>query len=145
MASGGLSLADRNTLLQEMTDDIAALVLRDNYLQGLALSLAEAHGAERLDAEARLIRHLEKSGKLDRAIEFLPSEDALVARAKVQQPLTRPELSVLLAYVKNTLVDDLIASDFPDDAQLEADLFSYFPKMLVERFGDAIKAHRLRR
>jgi glutamate dehydrogenase len=145
MASGALSLPDRNALLQQMTDDIADLVLRDNYLQGLALSLAEAHGAERLDAETRLIRDLEKSGKLDRGIEFLPSEDALVARAKISQPLTRPELSVLLAYVKNTLTEELIASDFPDDPQLEEDLFAYFPKLLIARFGEAIKAHRLRR
>jgi glutamate dehydrogenase len=107
--------------------------------------LAEAHGAERLDAEARLIRDLEKSGKLDRAIEFLPSEDALVARAKINQPLTRPELSVLLAYVKNTLTEELIASDFPDDPQLEEDLFAYFPKLLITRFDEAIKGHRLRR
>lgn len=145
MASSNLTLPDRNALLQQMTDEIAVLVLRDNYLQGLALSLAEAHGAERLDAEARLIRDLERAGKLDRAIEFLPNDDALGARAKINQPLTRPELSVLLAYVKNTLTEDLIDSDFPDDPQLEEDLFAYFPKVLVERFRKAITEHRLRR
>jgi glutamate dehydrogenase len=145
MAAGDLTLKQRNELLQQMTDEIAEQVLRDNYLQGGALSLAEAQGLERIDGEARLIRDLEQSGRLDRAIEFLPSDVALTARAQAHQALTRPELSVLLAYVKNTLADDLIDSDFPDDPQLEQDLFSYFPKLLVERFPKAIEAHRLRR
>jgi glutamate dehydrogenase len=128
-----------------MRDDVAAHVLQDNYLQGLALSLTEFAGAERIDSEARLIRDLEREGRLDRAIEFLPSDDALATRAQDHQPLTRPELSVLLAYAKNTLADDLIASDFPDDPQLEADLFGYFPSVLRERFRDEIAHHRLRR
>ena len=145
VAAGGLSLAERNMLLQHMTDAIADHVLRDNYLQGIALSLAEAQGTQRLDSEARLIRDLERAGRLDRAIEFLPSEDALASRARAHQALTRPELSVLLAYVKNTLAEDLIDSDFPDDPQLEADLVGYFPKILTERFADAIRHHRLRR
>ncbi len=145
VAAGGLSLAERNTLLQQMTDAIADHVLRDNYLQGIALSLAEAQGAQRLDSEARLMRDLDRAGRLDRTIEFLPSEDALASRARAHQALTRPELSVLLAYVKNTLTEDLIASDFPDDPQLEEDLFGYFPKILTERFADAIRHHRLRR
>ena len=145
MAAGALTLPQRNALLQQMTDQIAELVLRDNYLQGLALSLAEAQGPERLDAEATLIRALERNGRLDRAIEFLPSDDALTARAKARHPLTRPELAVLLAYVKTTLTEDLIDSDFPDDKQLEEDLFAYFPPVLIERFRTAIEGHRLRR
>ncbi|HVA15500.1 MAG TPA: NAD-glutamate dehydrogenase [Stellaceae bacterium] len=145
VAAGDLSLEQRNALLQQMTDQIADHVLRDNYLQGLALSLAEAQGVERLDGEARLIRDLDRAGRLDRAIEFLPSEDALATRALARQPLTRPELSVLLAYVKNTLTEDLIESDFPDDPQLAEDLFGYFPKILTERFRPAIEQHRLRR
>ncbi|HLI22596.1 MAG TPA: NAD-glutamate dehydrogenase [Stellaceae bacterium] len=145
MAAGGLSFAERNALLKQMTDAIADHVLRDNYLQGIALSLAEAQGTERLDSEARLIRDLERAGRLDRAIEFLPSDDELARRAQARQPLTRPELSVLLAYVKNTLAEDLIESDFPDDPQLEADLIGYFPPLLASRFADAIRQHRLRR
>jgi glutamate dehydrogenase len=145
VANGRITLDERNRLLQQMTDEVAAHVLQDNYLQGLALSLAESEGAERIDSEARLIRDLGRAGRLDRAIEFLPSDDALVARARDHQPLTRPELSVLLAYVKNTLVEDLIESDFPDDPQLEADLFGYFPPILRERFRDEIAHHQLRR
>jgi glutamate dehydrogenase len=145
MAAGGLTLPQRNELLQQMTDEIADHVLRDNYLQGLALSLAESQGIERIDGEARLIRDLERAGRLDRAIEFLPPEDVLAARARAHQPLTRPELSVLLAYVKNTLTEDLIESDFPDDPQLAVDLFGYFPQVLRVRFREAIEHHRLRR
>src|SRR6185437_2479187 len=145
MAAGRITLDERNALLQQMTDEVAAHVLQDNYLQGLALSLAESYGAERFDSEARLIRDLERAGRLDRAVEFLPSDDVLASRAQAQQPLTRPELSVLLAYVKNTLAEDLIESDFPDDPQLEGDLFGYFPTILRERFRDEIAHHRLRR
>jgi glutamate dehydrogenase len=145
MAAGRITLDERNALLRQMTDDVAAHVLQDNYLQGVALSLAESDGAERIDSEARLIRDLERAGRLDRMIEFLPSDDALAARAQEHQPLTRPELSVLLAYVKNTLAEDLIESDFPDDPQLEADLSGYFPKILHERFRDEIAHHRLGR
>ncbi len=145
MAAGKITLEARNALLQSMTGEIAEHVLRDNYLQGLALSLAESDGAERIDSEARLIRDLERAGRLDRAIEFLPSDDALAARAQAHQPLTRPELSVLLAYVKNTLAEDLIDSDLPDDPQLETDLIGYFPKILRERFRDEIQRHQLRR
>ena len=145
MAAGRITLNERNELLHQMTDEVAAHVLLDNYRQGLALSLAEADGGERIDSEARLIRDLERAGRLDRAIEFLPSDEALEARAQQHQPLTRPELSVLLAYVKNTLAEDLLASDFPDDPHLEANLFGYFPVILRERFGDEITHHRLRR
>ena len=145
VAAGQITLEERNTLLQGMTDEVAAHVLQDNYLQGLTLSLAKSYGAERIDSEARLIRDLERAGRLDRAIEFLPSDDALAARAQEHQPLTRPELSVLLAYVKNTLAEDLIESDFPDDPQLEADLLGYFPKILREHFREEIAHHRLRR
>ena len=146
MAAGKITLAQRNALLQQMTDEIAAHVLRDNYLQGIALSLAESHGVERIDGEARLIRDLERAGRLDRAIEYLPTErSARGARSCISRAATRPELSVLLAYVKNTLTEDLIDSDFPDDPQLAADLFGYFPKLLTEKFRDAIEHHRLRR
>jgi len=145
VAAGDLTVKQRNELLQQLTGEIAELVLRDNYLQGIALSLAEAQGAEQLDSDARIIRDLERAGRLDRAVEFLPSEDALAVRARAGQALTRPELSVLLAYVKNSLVDDLIESDFADDPQLEEDLFAYFPAALVARFRTAITRHRLRR
>ena len=92
-----------------MTDEVAALVLRDNYLQGEALSVAEARGAGALDRQARLIRDLERAGRLDRALEFLPDDETLAARAAARRGLTRPELAVLLAYAKMSLDHELLA------------------------------------
>ncbi|HZT50595.1 MAG TPA: NAD-glutamate dehydrogenase [Stellaceae bacterium] len=145
VAGGDLTLKQRNELLHAMTDEVAALVLRDNYLQGLALSLEEHERVQRFDRHVRLMRELERTQRLDRVVEELPDDETLAARAAQRQGLTRPELAVLLAYVKTTLVDDLLDSDFPDDPQLAEDLFDYFPKVLVERFRPQILAHRLRR
>jgi glutamate dehydrogenase len=144
VAAGDLTQKQRNALLQEMTDAVAELVLADNYLQGLALSLAEAQGLSQLDDQRRLMRHLERGGELARAVESLPDDDALAARGAAGRGLTRPELAVLMAYVKNTLADALVRSDLPEDPRLEQDLAAYFPALLVERFRPAIAGHRLR-
>jgi glutamate dehydrogenase len=145
VAAGDMTVKQRNALLQEMTGAVAELVLADNYLQGLALSLAEAQGTGRLDEQQRLMRGLERAGELSRAVEFLPEDQALARRAQAGRGLTRPELAVLLAYVKNTLADALAESSLPDDPHLERDLVAYFPAVLGERFRPAIAAHRLRR
>jgi len=128
-----------------MADDVAALVLRDNYLQGEALSLAEAPGSAVLDRHTRLMRDLERAGRLDRALEFLPDDEALTARAAARRGLMRPELAVLLAYAKMSLDQDLLASDLPDEPELAADLRDYFPPALRERFAAQIAVHPLRR
>ena len=145
VADGDMTMKQRNALLHEMTGAVAELVLADNYLQGLALSLAEAQGASRLDQQLRVLRALERAGELDRAVEFLPDDGALAARAAEGRGFTRPELAVLMAYVKNTLADELAQSNLPDDPQLEQDLTHYFPPVLAERLGPAIAKHRLRR
>ena len=93
-----------------MTDEVAALVLRNNYLQTLALSLAERRGLEDLGFQQRLMQTLEARGELDRAVEFLPDDMEIAERARRTQPLTRPELSVLLAYAKLSLYADLLDS-----------------------------------
>ncbi|MBV8962877.1 MAG: NAD-glutamate dehydrogenase, partial [Hyphomicrobiales bacterium] len=140
-----LTLAGRDTLLAEMTEDVAALVLRNNYLQSLALSLAERRGLEDVTFAAGLMRMLEAEGRLDRSVEFLPGDEALEERAKRGEGLTRPELSVLLAYAKLSLDDHLRASDVPDDPYFEGELTRYFPNAMRESFSDDIKGHRLRR
>ncbi|HKF71721.1 MAG TPA: NAD-glutamate dehydrogenase [Stellaceae bacterium] len=145
VSAGDLTMKQRNQTLRERTDDVAAHVLRDNYLQGLALTLAESQAAERLDAEARLMREMEKVGKLDRAVEFLPDESVVAQRRAAERGLVRPEHAVLMAYVKNTLAHELTATDLPDDPHLKTDLLAYFPPALVERFRPQIEAHRLRR
>jgi glutamate dehydrogenase len=145
IAAGVLGREQREPLLVEMTDDVAALVLRDNYLQGEALSVAEARGPASLDRQTRMIRDLERAGRLDRALEFLPDDETLAARAASRRGLTRPELAVLLAYAKMSLDQDLLLSDLPDLPELAADLRAYFPPALRERFQDQIAAHPLKR
>ena len=145
IASGVLSPSEREPLLAVMADDVAALVLRDNYLQGEALSVAEARGVAALDRQLRLMRDLERSGQLDRALEFLPNDESLASRAAQRRGLTRPELAVLLAYAKMALCGELIASDLPEAAELDEELHGYFPKALRDRLAAQIAAHPLRR
>ena len=86
----------RDRLLVQMTDEVAALVLRNNYLQSQAISTSEFHAKERLSENASVIRALERSGDLNRALEFLPSEEEIAERRKAGEGLTRPELAILL-------------------------------------------------
>src|SRR5690606_18867206 len=145
VASGRLDMAARNALLAEMTDELAALCLRNNYLQTLALSLAERAGAAELPDQRALIEGLEERGLLDRAVEFLPDDAALDTRAAAGKGLTRPELAVLLAYAKLTLFDDLMEGVSIDDPYLGGELFRYFPETLHRRFPEAVERHRLKR
>ncbi len=145
LRDGRLTMVGRNGLLAEMTDEVAALVLRNNYLQPLALSLAERRGMEAFGFQQRLIQTLEKRGLLDRAVEYLPDDAQLAERRRRAEPFTRPELAVLLAYAKLTLDEDLLESAVPDDPYLARELGRYFPKAIAERFPDALAHHRLRR
>jgi glutamate dehydrogenase len=120
-------------------------VLRNNYQQTLALSLAERRGLEDLGFQQRLMHILETRGELDRTVEFLPDESELAERRRRSQALTRPELAVLLAYAKLSLYAELLDSSVPDDAYLGRDLLRYFPAVIAQRFPDALEHHRLRR
>jgi len=142
---GRLQMSARNVLLAQMTDEIATLVLRNNYLQTLALSLSQQRGMEDFGFLQRLMQTLEARGLLDRAVEYLPDDMALAERRRRLQPFTRPELSVLLAYAKLTLYDDLLESAVPDDPYLARELSRYFPKEIAAQFPDALVHHRLRR
>ncbi|OKO87380.1 NAD-glutamate dehydrogenase [Bradyrhizobium sp. NAS80.1] len=142
---GRLSPADRNSLLAAMTDEVGALVLRNNYLQTLALSLAERKGVAETGFLTRLMQSLEHRGLLSRAVEFLPDDAALTERTRRGQFLTRPELAVLLAYAKLTLYDDLLVTSVPDDPYLARELSQYFPREVQDQFPTAVEFHRLRR
>src|SRR5438034_302100 len=145
MRDGRLSRPARNALLAEVTEDVAALVLRNNYLQTLAISLAQERGLEDMGFEQRLMQLLERAGELDRAVEFLPADVEIADRRRRSQALTRPELAVLLAYAKLSLNHELVQSSVPDDPYLGRELGRYFPKAIAERFPDALEQHRLRR
>jgi glutamate dehydrogenase len=140
-----LTTQARNQLLGDMTADVAALVLRNNYLQTLALSLAERRGGEDLGFENRFMQTLEARGLLDRSVEFLPTDSEIAERRMRGQSLTRPELAVALAYAKLSLFGDLLDSEVPDDPYLAHELERYFPRLVTERFRDAVEGHRLRR
>ena len=142
---GRMATDARNTFLASMTDEVAALVLRNNYLQPLALSLSQRRGMEDFGFLQRLMQTLETRGLLDRAVEFLADDAQLGERRRRSQAFTRPELAVLLAYAKLTLYDDLLESPVPDDPYLSRELGRYFPKEIAAQFPDALEHHRLRR
>ncbi len=145
VADGDMTEKQRNELLVEMTDDVARLVLRNNYRQTQALSLAVTQAPSMLGVHARLIQHLEQSGRLSRELEFLPSDEVLSERGAARGGLVSPELAVLLAYAKIELYDALLASGLPDDEYMASELVRYFPRVLSERFPDRMHEHRLRR
>jgi glutamate dehydrogenase len=145
MEAGKLTRGERNRLLARMTHEVASLVLRNNYLQSQALSTLEIQSAARLPEYQHIIRSLERDGDLNRAIEFLPTDEELAERKKRGLGLTRPELSVVLAYSKIWLSNHLLASDVPEDSYLSSELERYFPAPVRERFPRAIPRHRLRR
>ena len=140
-----ITLPTRNKVLERMTDEVANLVLRDNELQTLAISVMENQKNKIVEQNIRLMEYLEKQGKLDRNIEFLPNNESLHSRAMQKQGLTRPELSVLLAYSKLYVFDDLISSNLPDDPYLVKDLILYFPSEMRKKFEEEIINHQLRR
>jgi len=143
--SGKLTLEQRNELLAVMTDEVADLVLRNNYLQTLAISMTHLRGMEDFGYQVRMMRQLEQAGLLDRVVEQLPDEATLDEMRKAGQLLTRAELGVLLAYAKITLYDSLLESTVPDDDYLARELFRYFPDQMAATYQDEINGHRLRR
>lgn len=145
VARGDLTEKQRNQLLEEMTDSVSELVLNNNYRQVQAISLVELQSEERFGEYRRFIETMEEQGRIDRALEFLPSDEELVERKSRGQPLTRPELSILISYSKAVLKERLIDSDLGKDPYLVNAVSTAFPHRLVEQFGDEIKSHRLHR
>ncbi len=145
VGAGGITLKQRNALLARMTGEVAELVLKDNYLQSQAVNLIDANRLRVFGNQVRLMRLLEKKGRLNRELEFLPDDETLGERAAAKQGLTAPEISVLMCYSKIWLYDELLQSDLPDDPYLAADLVRYFPTPLQQKYKKAIGGHRLRR
>jgi glutamate dehydrogenase len=145
VAAGDMTGKQRNQLLVQMTDAVSRLVLANNYKQTQALSLAERNARARVGEYKRLMSALEGAGKLDRALEFLPSDDELNERAANGLGLTRAELAVLISYSKITLKESLLQSRVPDDEYLAREMQSAFPPLLSEQFSEAMARHRLKR
>ncbi len=142
---GKLKMDARNKLLASMTDEVAQLVLWDNYRQNQALSLMERMSVSRLGSKQHFIRTLEQQGLLDRQIEYLPSDAELAERKSRGEGLTRPELAVLLSYSKLVAFDQLLQSDVPEDPYLSKELQRYFPGPLQKKYAQAMEQHRLKR
>lgn len=145
VANGDLTVKQRNKMLLDMTDEVAELVLNNNYLQSETISLEEFSSAETIDLFQRYVINLEKTGKIDRELEGLPSDETIIERKGSGQGFTRPEISVLISYDKTLLKEEILASDLPEDAYFIDMLQSAFPKVLSKKYAKEMEAHSLRR
>jgi glutamate dehydrogenase len=144
-AEGELTEKQRNKLLAEMTDDVGHLVLADNYYQTQSLAVTGVRADKMLDVQAAFIRSLEKAGKLNRAVEYLPSDDEIAERRMAKAGLTSPECAVLLAYSKMVLFEALLATTLVDDEYVAQSLVGYFPELLRQRYPQVMPRHPLKR
>ncbi len=140
-----MTIKQRNTLLESMTDEVAQLVLRQNYLQPQAIELSAREATTRLPEHHQFMQFLENAGRLDRAIEYLPSDEAIKERQASAQGLTNPEFAILLAYGKMWVYDEMLDSDLANDAYFLNELKKYFPDALDEPYFDEMVKHRLHR
>ncbi|MCF6355559.1 MAG: NAD-glutamate dehydrogenase [Candidatus Polarisedimenticolaceae bacterium] len=143
--AGDMTLKQRNLLLTRMTDEVSALVLQHNYLQTQTLSMGAIQAGLMPFEHIRLMRTLEKEGRLKRKLEHLPDDASLAKREKAGEGLSRPELAVLLAYSKITLFEELCASDICEDSYLAAELIKYFPSPMQEHYAQHMQQHPLKR
>ncbi|GLX82230.1 NAD-glutamate dehydrogenase [Thalassotalea eurytherma] len=142
--SGDLTVKQRNKLLYDMTDEVSEIVLNDCYRQTHSISITELRGASQLKEQTRFIHELERTGKLDRALEFIPNDDELAERLAQNKGLTRPELSVLLAYNKMVLKEDLVCEEVTENPYYQSLLIEAFPKLLQEKYAEQMQDHKLR-
>lgn len=145
LASKQLSLKQRNRLLSAMTDDVANLVLKNNYRQARAISYAVSQSKETLELYRQFMDWYEKHDKLPRALEYLPTNEVLNERKANMTGLTRPELAVMMAYSKIILKGELLSGDLPDDPALFDYVISAFPARLAKQYKQQMQDHKLRR
>ena len=144
MRDGALTLDKRNALLVRMTDEVSELVLEDNRLQTLAVSVAESGGALSVAAQVRTLELLEAAGRLDRRVEGLESSENLLRRVSDGRGLTRPELSILISMSKLNLQDAAEELNLADDPLLDDELLAAFPAPMRKGHAESIRKHRLR-
>ncbi|QOD38399.1 NAD-glutamate dehydrogenase [Candidatus Wolbachia massiliensis] len=147
MKAGGISLEKRNEILASMVDEVASKVLEDhNRIETKALLLECLQAKERLEQHCRLLLSLEKSGLLNRSIEFLPADEEIARMLTGAEGFNSPQLSVLMSYARTAIKNEIIHSDLPEKDFLCRDyLLNYFPQEMVTEFKDFILKHQLRR
>lgn len=143
--AGDLTEKQRNTLLSEMTEEVADLVLRENYLQPRSISLTEFQALHLVELHLRYMNDLERMGKLDRELEFLPTDKNLSEAKLMGKGLPGPSISVLLCYTKILLKENILASDVPEEPFLKTLLINAFPKPLQKKYSAEMQEHPLRR
>lgn len=145
MEQGELTLKQRNEMLVDMTDEVADLVLTNNYRQATSISHASQQNYKKINEYIRFLADMEDSGRLDRELEFLPNNEVMIDRRKLEVGLTRPELSVVISYAKNELKDSLAVADGFDDPYVLKEALHEFPVRLQEKYFDQIMSLRLNR
>ena len=142
--SGDLTVKQRNKVLYDMTDEVSEIVLDDCYRQTHSLSITAVRAVGQLKEQTRFIHQLERSGKLDRALEFIPNDEEIAERLAQGKGLTRPELSVLLAYSKMVLKEDLVCKEITNNPYHGRLLIEAFPKQLQQKYSKEMQDHPLR-
>jgi glutamate dehydrogenase len=142
---GEITTGTRNDLLQQMTDEVAALVLRHNYGQNMALATARAQGPQMLHVHARYLRLLERDKRLRRGQDAVPGDKEIAERRSAGKGLTNPELALLLAHTKIAATEEALASGLGDDPYLHRELTEYFPAPLRATQSGRMGTHPLRR
>ena len=142
--NGDLTVKQRNKILYDMTDEVGDLVIEDCYRQTHSLSITAMRGANQLKEQVRFIHELERAGKLDRALEHIPDDEEITERLAQGNGLTRPELSVLLAYSKMVLKEDLVHVEITDNPYHNSLLIEAFPEQLRKSYQDEMQQHPLR-
>ncbi|MEI8656293.1 MULTISPECIES: NAD-glutamate dehydrogenase [Vibrio] len=144
VANGDMTIKQRNQVLESMEDEVGAIVIEDAYVQSESISVTEQQGVAVVKEQIRFIHQLEKAGHLDRALEYIPDDETLLEREKLGQGLTRPELSVLVAYGKMVLKDELACEEIANDEFHAQQLMQYFPTELRRNYSQHMQNHPLR-
>ena len=141
---GKLNIDQRNKMLEDMTEEVSDIVIRGCRKQTQTISIAEAYGKEQIKEQKRFIQNLERIGKLDREIEFIPSDEEITEKIAEKKSLTRPEISVLLSYAKMVLKEEFYNPNiYNDEYFINNLLIKYFPKLIQEKYHEEIKSHAL--
>ncbi|MBV1908508.1 MAG: NAD-glutamate dehydrogenase [Kangiellaceae bacterium] len=144
VADGDMTEKQRNKLLLSMTDEVGDIVLRENFLQAQTISISEERSVKMVKELMRFIHWMEREGKINRELEFLPSDDELLERLARSQGFTRAELAVLAAYGKMILKEDLCTPDIANEPYYKNELSNYFPTALRKKFANKMQTHPLK-